>query len=216
MNHHKSYPGPSDQARRVAGNTRRSGSHEIKVRSEQVTAQLEAHRLSIEGDGLVPTIILADATAVPRPRGRCQFCRGSIFITHIPSFDPTGIVRVNGEVVCHLCGRTVLRLVIEATGRPDFSNLPPPKRGRPSKAESYTEEARTIGAVLLYLRKDRNWSRSAVAAHIGCSRSTLDGWELGEIVPSSDALRQLARLYGVTVQVLRGEQAAESVRGGQR
>lgn len=216
MNHHKPYPGPSEQARRVAGNTRRNGALEVKAQAALAAERLEEHRARIEGDGLVPTIILTDASAVPRPRGRCQLCRGSIFITHIPSFDPTGIARVNGEVVCHLCSRTVLRLVIEATGRPDFSNLPPPKRGRPSKAETSTAQARVIGPVLRHLRNTRAWSRTAVAAIIGCSRPTLDGWEAGEITPSTDALQRLARLYGVTVEELRGPESPAPTRGDQR
>lgn len=60
----------------------------------------------------------------------------------------------------------------------------------------------TLTEKLNYLRKESGLSQSALAEKLDVSRQTVSNWELGEAVPSTDNLRRLGELYGVSVDYL--------------
>ena len=65
---------------------------------------------------------------------------------------------------------------------------------------------------LRQLRARFGWSQYEVASKIGVSQSLLAAWENGRSAPSSVYLRSLALLYGVSVDEIVGNDAAERFR----
>lgn len=54
---------------------------------------------------------------------------------------------------------------------------------------------------LVYLRKEQGLSQLKLAEMMGVSRQAISRWEVGAAVPSTDNLRCLGKLYGVSVDV---------------
>lgn len=54
---------------------------------------------------------------------------------------------------------------------------------------------------LVYLRKEQGLSQLKLAEMMGVSRQAISRWEVGTAVPSTDNLRRLGKLYGVSVDV---------------
>ena len=55
---------------------------------------------------------------------------------------------------------------------------------------------------LAQLRKEKGLSQMYVADEMGVSRQAISRWEVGAAMPSTDNLRKLAELYGVSIDVL--------------
>ncbi len=58
---------------------------------------------------------------------------------------------------------------------------------------------------LVQLRKDKGMSQMYVADAMGISRQAISRWEVGAALPSTDNLRKLAELYGVSADALLNE-----------
>lgn len=54
------------------------------------------------------------------------------------------------------------------------------------------------------LREKRGLTQAEVAEELGVSRQAISRWETGKIKPSTDNLRRLGKLYGVTLDYLMG------------
>lgn len=55
---------------------------------------------------------------------------------------------------------------------------------------------------LVFLRKKSGLSQAILAEKLTVSRQTVSNWELGEIIPSTDNLVRLSKLYGVSLDYL--------------
>lgn len=55
---------------------------------------------------------------------------------------------------------------------------------------------------LAYYRKRALMNQEEVAAKIGIDRSTVAKWETGKAMPRPDRLRELAKMYGCTMENL--------------
>ncbi len=55
---------------------------------------------------------------------------------------------------------------------------------------------------LVSLRKKSGLSQAILAEKLTVSRQTVSNWELGEIIPSTDNLVRLSKLYGVSLDYL--------------
>lgn len=60
----------------------------------------------------------------------------------------------------------------------------------------------TLAENLARLRKAKHLSQLAAAEHLGISRQAISRWETGLSVPSTENLRRLAALYGVSLDEL--------------
>lgn len=58
---------------------------------------------------------------------------------------------------------------------------------------------------IFYFRKKCNISQEELAEKIGVSRQTISRWEKGQTTPDSLMLKQVAKVFGVTVEELLGE-----------
>ncbi len=54
------------------------------------------------------------------------------------------------------------------------------------------------------IRKQKNISQAELAASLGVTQGSVSAWETGRWEPSIDALRQMAVLFGVTIDELIG------------
>lgn len=72
-----------------------------------------------------------------------------------------------------------------------------------------------IAERIRHLREKRRWSQSQLARELGITRSSVNAWELGISVPSTQYMVELACLFGVSTDYLLGleETAAISVSG---
>lgn len=66
---------------------------------------------------------------------------------------------------------------------------------------------------LVALRKKKGLSQAELAEHMNVSRQAISRWEVGEAVPSTEKLKVLSQLYGVTVDHLLDDSAVEPERG---
>lgn len=130
------YPGPSAQARRVAGNTQSKGQAAVTAEARRATARLEEHRREIEGRATAPTVEILDPRRKLRLHGSCSYCGGTLFNVNVPGLDVDNPVRIRGEVTCQMCGRIVCHLVLgpppKKTTELTHEELHP-RRGRPPK-----------------------------------------------------------------------------------
>lgn len=55
---------------------------------------------------------------------------------------------------------------------------------------------------LISLRREKGFTQTALAEKMDVSRQSISRWELGEAFPSTDNLRRLSELYGVSVDYL--------------
>lgn len=62
---------------------------------------------------------------------------------------------------------------------------------------------------LVSLRKEKRLSQIEVAEILGVSRQAISRWEVGAALPSTENLKRLAELYGVSVDALLNENAKE-------
>jgi transcriptional regulator with XRE-family HTH domain len=61
-----------------------------------------------------------------------------------------------------------------------------------------------IGETITRLRKQMRWSQQEVASRLNIAKSTYAGYESGYREPSLDMLRQMAALFGVSLDQLVG------------
>lgn len=59
-----------------------------------------------------------------------------------------------------------------------------------------------FGQRLKKLRLEHGWTQEALAKQLGFVKSTVSQWESGDRIPSEDILRQLADVFGVSVDYL--------------
>ena len=57
---------------------------------------------------------------------------------------------------------------------------------------------------LIEVRKERGWSQAELAEKLDVSRQAISRWERGTSAPSTDNLKCLAKLYGVSLDYLLG------------
>ncbi|MGM9600471.1 MAG: helix-turn-helix domain-containing protein [Faecousia sp.] len=63
---------------------------------------------------------------------------------------------------------------------------------------------------LTYLRKQKGLTQSNLAETLNVSRQAISRWEVGSAVPSTDNLKVLSELYGVSVDYLLNDNADDS------
>ena len=61
------------------------------------------------------------------------------------------------------------------------------------------------------LREQRHLTQAELAKRLGVTRSSVNAWELGISVPSTQYLVELATLFGVSTDFLLGVEATETV-----
>ena len=82
--------------------------------------------------------------------------------------------------------------------------------------ENTTSINQRIAKNLIYYRKESGLTQAELAAKINYSDKSVSKWELGNGVPDVYILMQLAELYGVTVNDLLADTAAEKKKGGEK
>lgn len=73
-----------------------------------------------------------------------------------------------------------------------------------------TETARNLPAKLVSLRKQKGITQMELAEKLNVSRQAISRWEVGLAVPTTDNLKVLSELYGVSIDYLLND-AAENV-----
>ena len=73
-----------------------------------------------------------------------------------------------------------------------------------------TETARILPAKLVSLRKQKGITQMELAEKLNVSRQAISRWEVGLAVPTTDNLKVLSELYGVSIDYLLND-AAENV-----
>ena len=68
----------------------------------------------------------------------------------------------------------------------------------------------TFGKKLYLLRKKKGYSQDKFAEKMGVSRQAVSKWERGESVPDIYVLKQIADLFGVSVDYLISTEHAQS------
>lgn len=68
-----------------------------------------------------------------------------------------------------------------------------------------TPESSEFGTRLFHLRKQHGWSQPELGKRIGTSGDIIGRYERGDMTPSVEVARKLARELGVTVDYLAGE-----------
>ncbi len=68
-----------------------------------------------------------------------------------------------------------------------------------------TEIQMNLSAKLISLRKQKGLTQMDLAEKLNVSRQAISRWEVGTAVPSTDNLKVLSELYGVTVDYLLNE-----------
>ena len=68
-----------------------------------------------------------------------------------------------------------------------------------------------LGTKLADLRKRNGFSQEALAEKMGVSRQAVSKWERGESTPDTDTLIELSNLYSVSLDVLVGNRAEDTV-----
>lgn len=68
-----------------------------------------------------------------------------------------------------------------------------------------------IGDRLRDIRKDNKFTQAELGELIGTSRATINSWEMGIALPSTQFLIRLARLYRVSTDYLLGLETSELV-----
>lgn len=58
--------------------------------------------------------------------------------------------------------------------------------------------------VLTALRRMQGWTQEELAAKLYVTRQAVSRWETGETTPNPDTLKQLSRLFGVSINTLLG------------
>lgn len=74
------------------------------------------------------------------------------------------------------------------------------------------ENARSLPAKLTSLRKQKRITQMELAEKLNVSRQAISRWEVGAAVPSTDNLKVLSELYGVSVDYLLNDAAEEGSR----
>ena len=64
----------------------------------------------------------------------------------------------------------------------------------------------SIGDKIRQLRKGKEWNQKDLAELLQTSRPTISNWETGRTSPDHEALRQMANLFGVSVDYILGEE----------
>ena len=68
-----------------------------------------------------------------------------------------------------------------------------------------------IAERIVTLREQRHLTQAELAKRLGVTRSSVNAWELGISVPSTQYLVELAALFGVSTDFLLGVEATETV-----
>ena len=74
---------------------------------------------------------------------------------------------------------------------------PIPSKNEPDKAERHA-----LGRRLKAAREAKNLSGQFIADHLGIKKATVSAWEGGRNMPNPFALREMAKLYGKSVDAL--------------
>jgi len=64
------------------------------------------------------------------------------------------------------------------------------------------------------LRQERGWTQLELANHLGVTPATVFNWERGRHEPKASQLRAMARLFGVSMDVIAFEVGAEDETSG--
>jgi len=60
--------------------------------------------------------------------------------------------------------------------------------------------------VILNLRKKHNLSQEEMAQKLHVTRQAVSRWENGETVPSTDMLKEISRVFGISINTLLGQE----------
>lgn len=60
----------------------------------------------------------------------------------------------------------------------------------------------TFGEKLLKLRKSKGWTQEELASQINISRQALSKWEQGTVLPDTENVLQLSKIFGVSTDYL--------------
>ena len=66
------------------------------------------------------------------------------------------------------------------------------------------KELFTLADKIKKLREQSGWTQSELAKKLGLTRSSVNGWEMGLSVPSTQYIVELAKLFGVSTDYLFG------------
>lgn len=70
-----------------------------------------------------------------------------------------------------------------------------------------------IGSKIRELRREKMWQQKDLANAIGMSAHTISLWETGRMRPSDNAIKEMAKLFGVPVEYLTSDGAGKSKDG---
>ena len=70
-----------------------------------------------------------------------------------------------------------------------------------------------IGSRIRELRREKMWQQKDLANAIGMSAHTISLWETGRMRPSGNAIKEMAKLFGVPVEYLTSDGAGKSKDG---
>lgn len=72
-----------------------------------------------------------------------------------------------------------------------------------------------IGSRIRELRREKMWQQRDLANAIGMSAHTISLWETGRMGPSDNAIKEMAKLFGVPVEYLTSDGAGKSKDGSE-
>lgn len=72
-----------------------------------------------------------------------------------------------------------------------------------------------IGSRIRELRREKMWQQRDLANAIGMSAHTISLWETGRMRPSDNAIKEMAKLFGVPVEYLTSDGAGKSKDGSE-
>ena len=69
----------------------------------------------------------------------------------------------------------------------------------------------TLSEKIKILRDKNGFTQSELAKRVGLTRSAVNAWEMGGIIPSTEIIIKLAKIFGVTTDYLLGVDTEEKI-----
>jgi len=80
------------------------------------------------------------------------------------------------------------------------------------KMTEFQDNSNMIAARIKTLREQKGLTQSMLARKIGITRSSVNAWEMGISIPSTQYLIELAKLFNVSTDYLLGQDATSTIR----
>jgi transcriptional regulator with XRE-family HTH domain len=61
------------------------------------------------------------------------------------------------------------------------------------------------------LREKKEWTQATLAKQLGVTRSSVNAWELGISIPSTQYIVELAKIFGVSTDYLLGVESSATI-----